>query len=210
MMRSAQNCKVVALVRITYTFNLKWVWCILNYVDSHLTDTSAVCSVFSFSDVQDDRDGVWNVVAFLLAFVCCVFQVNIVSFFKTCSRQRNLLLLRCDWSLLCPQCHLYLFHSSLKKHKSLTLLSVIVLCNLYLLGLRNVWQLIFHISVASLSTLLINTRKLQDRTGDCGVWGAVGSLLLCTSHSSGWEWWGVMKMFLTKDIHTFCVIMGKL
>ncbi|XP_036934411.1 vesicle-trafficking protein SEC22c [Acanthopagrus latus] len=89
---------------------------------------------------QDDHDGVWNVVAFLLAFVCCVFQ-----------------------------CHLYLFHSSLKKHKSLTLLSVIVLCNLYLLGLRNVWQLIFHISVATLSTLLINTRKLQDRTGDCGV-----------------------------------------
>ncbi|KAM8731931.1 vesicle-trafficking protein SEC22c [Acanthopagrus schlegelii] len=89
---------------------------------------------------QDDHDGVWNVVAFLLAFVCCVFQ-----------------------------CHLYLFHSSLKKHKSLTLLSVIVLCNLYLFGLRNVWQLIFHISVAALSTLLINTRKLQDRTGDCGV-----------------------------------------
>ncbi|XP_073345010.1 vesicle-trafficking protein SEC22c [Pagrus major] len=89
---------------------------------------------------QDDHDGVWNVVAFLLAFVCCVFQ-----------------------------CHLYLFHSSLKKHKSFALLSVIVLCNLYLLGLRNVWQLIFHISVASLSTLLINTRKLQDRTNDCGV-----------------------------------------
>ncbi|XP_041817001.1 vesicle-trafficking protein SEC22c [Chelmon rostratus] len=89
---------------------------------------------------QDDYDGVGNVVAFLLAFVCCVFQ-----------------------------CHLYLFHSSLKKHKSFTLLSVIVLCNLYLLGLRNVWQLIFHISVASLSTLLILTRKLQDRTNDCGV-----------------------------------------
>ncbi|TKS87716.1 SEC22c [Collichthys lucidus] len=67
------------------------------------------------------------------------------------------------------QCHLYLFHSSLKKHKSFTLLSVIVLCNLYLLGPRNAWQLVFHISVASLSTLLIITRKLQDRTNDCGV-----------------------------------------
>ncbi|XP_076617937.1 vesicle-trafficking protein SEC22c [Chaetodon auriga] len=89
---------------------------------------------------QDDYEGMGNVVAFLLAFVCCVFQ-----------------------------CHLYLFHSSLKKHKSFTLLSVIVLCNLYLLGLRNLWQLIFHISVASLSTLLILTRKLQDRTNDCGV-----------------------------------------
>lgn len=89
---------------------------------------------------QDDYEGIWNVVAFLLAFVCCVFQ-----------------------------CHLYLFHSSLKKLKSFALLSVIVLCNLYLLGLRNVWQLIFHISVASISTLLILTRKLQDRTNDCGV-----------------------------------------
>ncbi|XP_023263711.1 vesicle-trafficking protein SEC22c [Seriola lalandi dorsalis] len=89
---------------------------------------------------QDDYEGIWNVVAFLLAFVCCV-----------------------------SQCHLYLFHSSLKKLKSFTLLSVIVLCNLYLLGMRNVWQLIFHISVASLSTVLILNRKLQDRTNDCGV-----------------------------------------
>ncbi|XP_039982306.1 vesicle-trafficking protein SEC22c [Xiphias gladius] len=89
---------------------------------------------------QDDYEGKWNVVAFLLAFVCCVVQ-----------------------------CHLYLFHSSLKKLKSFTLLSAIVLCNMYLLGLRNVCQLIFHISVASLSTVLILTRKLQDRTNDCGV-----------------------------------------
>lgn len=70
---------------------------------------------------------------------------------------------------LCPQCHLYLFHSSHKKLKSFTLLSVIVLCNLYLLGLRNVWQLLFHVSVASISTVLSLTRKLQDRTNDCGV-----------------------------------------
>ncbi|XP_068604243.1 vesicle-trafficking protein SEC22c [Brachionichthys hirsutus] len=89
---------------------------------------------------QDDYEGIWNVVAFLLAFVCCVLQ-----------------------------CHLYLFHSPLKKHKSFALLSVIVLCNLFLVGLRNVWQLIFHISVACLSTFLIFTRKLQDRTNDCGV-----------------------------------------
>ncbi|KAM9712543.1 vesicle-trafficking protein SEC22c [Menidia menidia] len=89
---------------------------------------------------QDDYEGIWNVVAFLLAFVCCAFQ-----------------------------CHLYLFHSSLKKLKSFALLSVIVLCNLYLFGFRNVWQLIFHISVASISTFLTLSRKLQDRTNDCGV-----------------------------------------
>ncbi|XP_041824682.1 vesicle-trafficking protein SEC22c [Melanotaenia boesemani] len=89
---------------------------------------------------QDDYEGISNVVAFLLAFVCCAFQ-----------------------------CHLYLFHSPLKKLKSFGLLSVIVLCNLYLLGMRNVWQFIFHISVASISTILILTRKLQDRINDCGV-----------------------------------------
>lgn len=89
---------------------------------------------------QEDYESLWNVVAFLLAFICC----------------------------LC-QCHLYVFHSPLKKVKAFTLLSVIVLCNLLLLGLRNAWQLIFHISVASLSTVLILSRKLQDKVNDCGV-----------------------------------------
>ncbi|KAK7881833.1 hypothetical protein WMY93_030242 [Mugilogobius chulae] len=89
---------------------------------------------------QDDNDSIWNVVAFLLAFT----------------------------SGIC-QCHLYVFHSSLKKVKCFTLLSVIILCNLYLLGLRNMWQLAFHISVASLSTVLILSRKLQDKVNDCGV-----------------------------------------
>ncbi|XP_015249671.1 PREDICTED: vesicle-trafficking protein SEC22c isoform X2 [Cyprinodon variegatus] len=89
---------------------------------------------------QDDYEGIWNVVAFFLAFICCALQ-----------------------------CHLYLFHSSQKKLKSFLLLSIIILCNLYLFGMRNVWQLLFHISVASLSTSLILTRRLQHRTYDCGV-----------------------------------------
>ncbi|XP_038149750.1 vesicle-trafficking protein SEC22c isoform X2 [Cyprinodon tularosa] len=89
---------------------------------------------------QDDYEGIWKVVAFFLAFICCALQ-----------------------------CHLYLFHSSQKKLKSFLLLSMIVLCNLYLFGMRNVWQLLFHISVASLSTSLILTRRLQHRTDDCGV-----------------------------------------
>nr|XP_046213644.1 vesicle-trafficking protein SEC22c [Oncorhynchus gorbuscha] len=89
---------------------------------------------------QDDYEGIWNVVAFLLAFLCCV-----------------------------GQCHLYLFHSSLKRVKSLTLLSVVVVCNCFLFGLRNVWQLLFHLAVAVLVTLLTLNRKLHDRTNDCGV-----------------------------------------
>ncbi|XP_029698497.1 vesicle-trafficking protein SEC22c isoform X2 [Takifugu rubripes] len=89
---------------------------------------------------QDDYEGIWNVVAFFGAFVCCVCQ-----------------------------CHLYLFHSALKKHKASALWTAVVLCNLYLVGLRNPLQLMFHVSVASLSAFLTFTRKLQDRSSDCGV-----------------------------------------
>ncbi|XP_707343.1 vesicle-trafficking protein SEC22c isoform X1 [Danio rerio] len=89
---------------------------------------------------QDDYDGLWNVVAFLVAFLCCVCQ-----------------------------CHLYLFHTCQKRLKSFTLLTLIVLCNAFLFGPRNIWQLVFHLSVACLSTLLTLHRKLQDRNTDCGV-----------------------------------------
>ncbi|KAL1006238.1 hypothetical protein UPYG_G00069620 [Umbra pygmaea] len=89
---------------------------------------------------QDDYEGVWNVLAFLLAFFCCL-----------------------------GQCHLYLFHSPLKTLKSVCLLTVIVLCNGFLFGLRNGWQLLFHLGVATFATMLTVNRKLHDRTNDCGV-----------------------------------------
>ncbi|XP_048827054.1 vesicle-trafficking protein SEC22c [Brienomyrus brachyistius] len=89
---------------------------------------------------QDDYEGIWNVIAFLTAFTCC----------------------------LC-QCYLYLFYTSLKKPKTFSLLTLIILCNVYLYGLRNVWQLIFHIAVATLSTYLTLSRGLLDRMMDCGV-----------------------------------------
>ncbi|XP_016127305.1 vesicle-trafficking protein SEC22c isoform X2 [Sinocyclocheilus grahami] len=67
------------------------------------------------------------------------------------------------------QCHLYLFHTCQKKLKSFTLLTLIILCNAFLFGLRNICQLAFHMSVACLSTLLTLHRKLLDRNMDCGV-----------------------------------------
>ncbi|KAG7272479.1 hypothetical protein CRUP_009031 [Coryphaenoides rupestris] len=67
------------------------------------------------------------------------------------------------------QCHLYLFHSSRKRFKSVSLLGVLLLCNGYLFGLRNVWQLLFHTSVAGVSTALTLSRKVLDRSSDCGV-----------------------------------------
>lgn len=67
------------------------------------------------------------------------------------------------------QCHLYLFHSSRKRFKSVSLLGVLLLCNSYLFGLRNVWQLLFHTSVAGISTALALSRKALDWSSDCGV-----------------------------------------
>ncbi|ROK23369.1 Vesicle-trafficking protein SEC22c [Anabarilius grahami] len=67
------------------------------------------------------------------------------------------------------QCHLYLFHTCQKKLKAFTLLTLIILCNAFLFGLRNIWQLVFHMSVACLSTLLTLHRKLLDKNLDCGV-----------------------------------------
>lgn len=47
---------------------------------------------------QDDYEGVWNVAAFLLAFVCCVFQVNVAHIFNTqlLRNETHKLSLTCD------------------------------------------------------------------------------------------------------------------
>ncbi|XP_061660628.1 vesicle-trafficking protein SEC22c isoform X1 [Syngnathoides biaculeatus] len=89
---------------------------------------------------QEDYNSVWNIVAFLVAFVCCLLQ-----------------------------CHLYVFHSPRKAAKAAGLLTTVVLCNVFLHGLRNAWQIAFHVGVASLSTALILRRKVLDRSNDCGV-----------------------------------------
>ncbi|RXM97814.1 Vesicle-trafficking protein SEC22c [Acipenser ruthenus] len=67
------------------------------------------------------------------------------------------------------QCYLYLFFTSVKKLQSFLALAFVFLCNIYLYGLRNIWQLLFHTAVASLSTCQISTRKLQEKLDDCGV-----------------------------------------
>ena len=51
------------------------------------------------------------------------------------------------------------------------MLLFICLGNVYLHGLRNLWQILFHIGVAFLSSHQILTRQLQDKQSDCGVWG---------------------------------------
>ncbi|XP_043921994.1 vesicle-trafficking protein SEC22c [Protopterus annectens] len=83
---------------------------------------------------QDDHEGIGNIIAFLVAFVACIYQ-----------------------------CYLYLFYNLARKLKTLVALVSIFLCNFYLYGLRSVWQIVFHIGVASASAYLILTRKLTER-----------------------------------------------
>ncbi|XP_010084708.1 PREDICTED: vesicle-trafficking protein SEC22c, partial [Pterocles gutturalis] len=89
---------------------------------------------------QEDHEGIGNVIAFILPFLACVFQ-----------------------------CYLYLFYSSARKVKTFVLFFSVCLCNIYLYGLRNIWQIAFHIGVASLSSYQILTRQLMEKQPDCGV-----------------------------------------
>ncbi|XP_054847664.1 vesicle-trafficking protein SEC22c [Eublepharis macularius] len=89
---------------------------------------------------QEDRQGIGNIIAFLTPFVACFLL-----------------------------CYLYLFYSSARRVKVFVLFVTICLCNIYLYGLRNVWQILFHIGVASLSSHQILTRQVVEKQPDCGV-----------------------------------------
>ncbi|XP_005348183.1 vesicle-trafficking protein SEC22c isoform X1 [Microtus ochrogaster] len=67
------------------------------------------------------------------------------------------------------QCYLYLFYSSARTLKVVLMLAFICLGNAYLHGLRNTWQILFHIGVALLSSYQTLTRQLQERQSDYGV-----------------------------------------
>lgn len=88
------------------------------------------------------------------------------------------------------QCYLYLFYSPARTTKVVLLLLFICLGNVYLHGLRNLWQILFHIGVAFLSSHQILTRQLQEKQPDCGVWGGQGArngsfdVLMRVSHVS--------------------------
>ncbi|XP_056374824.1 vesicle-trafficking protein SEC22c [Hyla sarda] len=67
------------------------------------------------------------------------------------------------------QCYLYVFYSPARTLKSWGLFLVIGGCNVYLYGLRNLWQIGFHVSVAFLSAGQIMTRRPLDGHRGCGV-----------------------------------------
>ncbi|XP_003409765.1 vesicle-trafficking protein SEC22c [Loxodonta africana] len=90
--------------------------------------------------LQVAQEEIGNIVAFLIPFVACIFQ-----------------------------CYLYLFYSPARTVKVVLMLLFICLGNMYLHGLRNLWQILFHIGVAFLSSHQILTRQLQEKQSDCGV-----------------------------------------
>ncbi|XP_072432458.1 vesicle-trafficking protein SEC22c isoform X5 [Chiloscyllium punctatum] len=89
---------------------------------------------------QDGDEEKGSVIAFLIAFITCVFQ-----------------------------CYLYLFFVSTRMIKAAGAFILICICNFYLFGLRNVWQILFHLGVAFLSLHQILSRKLTEKQPDCGV-----------------------------------------
>ncbi|KAM6169294.1 vesicle-trafficking protein SEC22c [Rhynchocyon petersi] len=90
--------------------------------------------------LQIAQEEIGNILAFLIPFVACIFQ-----------------------------CYLYLFYSPARTVKVLLLLLLICLGNTYLHGLRNLWQILFHVGVASLSSHQILTRQLQEKQTDYRV-----------------------------------------
>ncbi|CAJ0966507.1 unnamed protein product [Ranitomeya imitator] len=67
------------------------------------------------------------------------------------------------------QCYLYVVFSPARALKSWGSFLVIGLCNLYLYGLRNLWQIGFHVLVAFLSAVQVGNRRCVDRHTGCGV-----------------------------------------
>ncbi|XP_026538735.1 vesicle-trafficking protein SEC22c isoform X1 [Notechis scutatus] len=90
--------------------------------------------------LQEDHQGIGNIVAFLLPFMSCF-----------------------------GLCYLYLFYTSARKVKVSVLFATLCLCNVYLYGLRNHWQILFHVAVASFSSHQILTRQVAEKPPDLGV-----------------------------------------
>ncbi|KAL6093896.1 hypothetical protein STEG23_005666 [Scotinomys teguina] len=93
-----------------------------------------------FSDGKVAQEEAGNILAFFIPSVACMVQ-----------------------------CYLYLFYSPARTLKVVLMLAFICLGNVYLHGLRNTWQILFHIGVAFLSSYQILTRQLQERQSDYGV-----------------------------------------
>ncbi|KAJ8407133.1 hypothetical protein AAFF_G00288090 [Aldrovandia affinis] len=67
------------------------------------------------------------------------------------------------------QCYLFAYCTVWRSSKSFLCLALICLCNMYLYELRNVWQILFHVTVAAFTTLQIHLRRPQGKAPDYTV-----------------------------------------
>ncbi|XP_063285262.1 vesicle-trafficking protein SEC22a [Pelobates fuscus] len=67
------------------------------------------------------------------------------------------------------QCYLFIYITSWRTVKSFLAFGLICLCNMYLHELRNIWQLLFHVTVSAFTTLQIRLRQPLDKSPDYNV-----------------------------------------
>lgn len=67
------------------------------------------------------------------------------------------------------QCYLFAYFSIWRNSKSFLALGLICLCSMYLYELRNVWQVLFHVTVGAFMTLQIRLRQPLGKAPDYNV-----------------------------------------
>ncbi|KAK6309952.1 hypothetical protein J4Q44_G00198330 [Coregonus suidteri] len=67
------------------------------------------------------------------------------------------------------QCYLFAYFSVWRNSKSFLAFALICLSNMYLYELRNVWQILFHVTVGAFTTLQIRLRQPQGKAPDYNV-----------------------------------------
>ncbi|XP_043930847.1 vesicle-trafficking protein SEC22a [Protopterus annectens] len=90
--------------------------------------------------LQNEDDDFSYVLAFFLGTVACLYQ-----------------------------CYLLLYGTLWRNLKSFLVFGLICLCNMYLYELRNLWQILFHVTIAVFATLQIRMRQPEGKCPDYNV-----------------------------------------
>lgn len=68
------------------------------------------------------------------------------------------------------QCYLFAYFSIWRNSKSFLAFALICLSNMYLYEMRNIWQILFHVTVGAFMTLQIKLRQPLGKAPDYNVW----------------------------------------
>lgn len=75
----------------------------------------------------------------------------------------------CPFTSCLLQCYLFAYCTLWRNGKSCLAFALICLCNMYLYELRNLWQILFHVTVGAFTTLQIRLRQPQGKAPDYNV-----------------------------------------